>query len=124
MVNEWLVKLVKQTFEMVSPVEAARLGSNGFHTDDGDPGGVLAEFARHLRGNQLFCLQPQCCFADPGRPKHEDERIRFGSADCIHQPLFGFYEPRMCDREGPKTLDPRLSVIGPARQTGCHQKSP
>jgi hypothetical protein len=84
MVDQWLVKLVKETFVMVTPVKAAGLGSYGFHTDYWNPGAVFAEFVQHLRGNQLFSLQSQCCLTDSGRPKHEDERIRLGSTDCIH----------------------------------------
>ena len=44
-------------------------------------------------------FKSQCCLTDAGRPKHEDERIRFGASDCIHQRLFGFHKPRMCHRK-------------------------
>jgi len=84
LIDQWLVKLVKETFLMVASVKTTGLGSYGFHADYWNPGAVFAEFVQHLRGNELFSFQSQCSLTDSGWPKHEDERIRLGSTDCIH----------------------------------------
>jgi hypothetical protein len=45
MVDQWLVKLVKETFVMVAPVKTPGLGSYCFLTDDWNPRAVFAKFA-------------------------------------------------------------------------------
>jgi hypothetical protein len=58
MVNQWLVKLMKESFVMVAPVKTAGLGSYGLHTDDRNSRAVFVKFTQHLFGYQPFSLQP------------------------------------------------------------------
>ena len=82
---------------MIAPIKAAGLRSYGFHTDHWNPGTVITEFAQHFRCNQLFSFSAAMLSCRPVRPKHKNERIRFGPADRIHQRLFGLYKPGMRD---------------------------
>jgi hypothetical protein len=63
-------------------------------------------------------------FADPGRPKHKDQRIWFRPPYRIHQSVFGFHKPGMRHGIGAKMVQSRFMLAVVAIRPFRHQKSP
>src|SRR5258707_1367083 len=123
-VNQWFVKLIKETLEMIAPVEAPGLRSHCFDTYHRNPREIFREFAQKLFCNQLLDFQAQRSLANPGRSKHENERIRLGPVNRIHQNFFRFSESRVSNRVGTKIFKSRFRIGQFSTKASRHHNSP
>ena len=121
-VDQGVVHLQQQPLEVAPPTESAGFGWRRLHGYDRQTPGLCWCLARSRGTEQLADLRQQGRLPDAGGAQNDHDGVGRRFHDGFQQPVLGFHQQRMSNREILESIGYGPMAVVPKGQEGGHQK--